>query len=69
MKPVSYTVKDFCAVTGLGKTTVYDRIRSGDIRAITLFGRRLIPAEEAQRLVDQAKASSQERLNPTGRVP
>ncbi|MDC7675414.1 helix-turn-helix domain-containing protein [Asticcacaulis machinosus] len=54
MPPVSYTIKDFCAVTGLGKTTVYERIKTGEIKAITLFGRRLIPATEAKRLIEAA---------------
>lgn len=47
MTPVSYTVKDFCTATGLGKTTVYERIRTGEIKSLVLFGRRLIPASEA----------------------
>lgn len=54
MTPVSYTIKDFCSATGLGKTTVYERIRTGEIKSVVLFGRRLIPASEAQRLIDDA---------------
>lgn len=49
--PLAYRVKTFCKSVGLGKTKLYELIRDGKIKTVVIGGRRLIPAEEAQRLV------------------
>jgi excisionase family DNA binding protein len=50
-KPLAYRVSLFCKLIGLGKTAFYERVKDGRIRTIRIGGRRLVPAEEAQRLV------------------
>ena len=49
--PLAYRVAQFCKAIGLGKTKFYELVAAGKIRTIVIGGRRLIPADEAQRLV------------------
>jgi excisionase family DNA binding protein len=49
--PLAYRVKQFCDSVGLGKTKFYELVRAGKIRTIVIGGRRLVPADEAERLV------------------
>lgn len=49
--PLAYRVKHFCSSVGLGKTKFYELLRDGKIKTVIIGGRRLVPAEEAQRLV------------------
>lgn len=49
--PLAYRVKHFCSTIGLGKTKFYELLRDGKIKTVIIGGRRLVPAEEAQRLV------------------
>ena len=49
--PLAYRVAQFCRLIGLGKTKFYELVRDGKIKTIIIGGRRLIPADEAQRLV------------------
>jgi excisionase family DNA binding protein len=50
-EPLTYRVAQFCKLIGLGKTAFYERVRDGRIRTIRIGGRRLVPADEAQRLI------------------
>lgn len=52
--PRAFSPDDFAAVVGLGRTTVYKLLRENAIRSITVGRRRLIPAEEIDRLLAQA---------------
>jgi excisionase family DNA binding protein len=49
--PRAYNPDAFAKVVGLGRTTVYELIRRGEIRSIKIGRRRLIPAEEVDRLL------------------
>jgi len=49
--PLAYRVAQFCKAIGLGKTKFYELVRDGKIKTVVIGGRRLIPADEAQRLV------------------
>ena len=49
--PLAYRVRDFCTSVGLGKTKFYELLREGKIKTISIGGRRLVPADEAQRIV------------------
>jgi excisionase family DNA binding protein len=50
-KRLAYRVGPFCRSIGIGRTKFYQLIASGKIRTIVVGGRRLVPADEAQRLV------------------
>ena len=47
---LAYRVNHFCKSVGLGKTKFYELLRAGKIKTITIGGRRLVPADEAQRI-------------------
>jgi excisionase family DNA binding protein len=48
---LAYRVKAFCACLGLGRTKFYELVRDGKIKTVVIGGRRLVPADEARRLV------------------
>jgi excisionase family DNA binding protein len=50
---IGYRVNDFCAVTGIGRTSLYELIRDGKIKTVRIAGRRIIPASEAERLLKE----------------
>jgi excisionase family DNA binding protein len=49
--PLAYRVKHFHQAVGLGKTKFYELLREGKIKTVVIGGRRLVPADEAQRLI------------------
>jgi excisionase family DNA binding protein len=56
----AYRVKDLVYLLGVPRSTLYDLIARGDLRAVTLGrGRRkllLVPAEEIERLLNPPKS-------------
>lgn len=50
--PLAYSLKDACAVSSLGRTTLYTHIKSGRLKAIRIGGRTLIPAESLYTLLN-----------------
>jgi excisionase family DNA binding protein len=51
LERLGYRVNDFCKVVGIGRTYVYELINSNRLRSVRIGGRRIIPADEARRLV------------------
>jgi hypothetical protein len=49
--PLAYRINDFCQAMGIGKSAFYILVKAGKIKTIVIAGRRLIPADEAHRLV------------------
>jgi excisionase family DNA binding protein len=49
--PLAYRVAQFCKLIGLGKTKFYELVHDGKIKTVVIGGRRLVPADEARRLV------------------
>ena len=39
---LAYTIAEFCAATGVGRTSVYEEISAGRLKTIKAAGRRLI---------------------------
>ena len=50
----AYDVNDFCLAVGIGKTKVYEMIKDGRLKSGLLEGKRIIPVEEAQRVIADA---------------
>jgi excisionase family DNA binding protein len=48
---LAYRVNDFCRAIGLGRSTVYELIRKGEIRTVKVGGRVLIPKASAAALL------------------
>jgi hypothetical protein len=55
--PITATVEQFKAISGLGKTTIFELIKAGSIRSVRLMGRRLIIVDSYRELLDQLAAS------------
>lgn len=49
--PVLLTIEETCTALSLGRTTVHFLIKSGDIRAVRIGRRVLVPRDELERYV------------------
>jgi excisionase family DNA binding protein len=49
--PITATVNQFAALSGLGRTSIYELIKSGDIQSVTIGRRRLIVLESYRALL------------------
>lgn len=50
--PRAYRVQDFCKAFGVSRSTVYNLINDGKLRSVRVAGRRLIPADAAEALLN-----------------
>jgi excisionase family DNA binding protein len=57
--PAAYTVKQFCATYGVGRTFTYAEVKAGRLRLVKAGNRTLIGAAEAQRWFDSLPAARQ----------
>jgi len=49
---LAYSVQEAVDATSLGRTTIFNHIRSGKIKATRVCGRTLIPAESLHALIN-----------------
>lgn len=42
---LAYSIKEVCQATSLSRSSVYNHIASGRLRAVRIAGRRVVPAE------------------------
>jgi len=57
-KPImALSIRDACAAVGIGRSTLYGLINSGQLEARALGGRTVIPAESLERLVASLPAA------------
>ena len=56
-EPLAYRIPDACHVLGLGKTSVYELMKLGKLKAIKVAGRTLIDANSARELIANATAA------------
>lgn len=54
---LAYRMKDAAHVLGLSVTTLYEMRRKGELPAVRIAGRALIPAEALRRLLAEAPAA------------
>lgn len=52
----SYRIDEFCAAYGLGRTKVYELIKSGKLRTVLVDGRRLVPRDAGDALLSSSDA-------------
>jgi excisionase family DNA binding protein len=52
--PLAYSIADFCRLIGLGRSTVYAMIDSGEIQVAQIGNRKLIPRAEATALLERS---------------
>lgn len=48
---IAYSIKEACAASSLGRTTIYGHIAAGRLRATRIGGRTVIPADSLHALV------------------
>ncbi len=53
------SVREVCALTGLGRTSLYQELRSGRLRSLRIGGRRLVPADALEAWIDVALDADQ----------
>lgn len=52
--PLAHRIPDACQRIGIGRSSLYELIKSGDLKTVRIAGRTLIPESELQRLVTDA---------------
>lgn len=50
---LAYSIKEFCAATSLGRTTVYELIAAGRLSSVKVGAKTLITTEEAKRFLSE----------------
>ena len=60
---LAYRVDEFCHLVGIGRSSFYQLMNSGDLRTVFIRGRRLIPAAEVNRLLSGDDAASISAIN------
>lgn len=50
---LAFSVADACAASSLGRTTIYNLIANGRLRAVKIGGRTLIPTESLAALLTE----------------
>ncbi len=48
---LAFTIREACAASTLGKTTLYAHINAGRLKAVRLGGRTIIPADSLRLLI------------------
>jgi excisionase family DNA binding protein len=59
-KRAAFRIPLFAELVGLKRGTIYDMIRKGELRVITIRGRYRVPATELDRLLGQAPVKPDE---------
>lgn len=49
---LAYSIREAVAATSIGRTTLFDHISHGRLRAVKVGGRTLIPAKELERFIN-----------------
>lgn len=58
LNPISYSVQDAIAVTGLGRTTMYELMKSGAIKRIKIGSRTVILRSDLEQFLARAAAAA-----------
>lgn len=54
--PLAHRIPDACQRIGLGRSSLYELIKAGQLKTVRIAGRTLVPESELQRLVAEAQA-------------
>lgn len=58
---ITAPVGEFCRISGIGRTRVYELIAAGDLDSITVGKRRLIVLDSYRRLIERQRGTPTER--------
>lgn len=64
---ITAPVGEFCRISGLGRTRVYELIANGELDSISIGKRRLIVLDSYRRLIDRQRGTPAEK--PATAVP
>ena len=56
--PLCFRIEDACRSIGIGRTALYAMIKTGQLKAVRIAGRTLIPRTEVERLIAEAVANA-----------
>jgi excisionase family DNA binding protein len=48
---LAYRINEACQCLGIGRTSLYELVKSGDLKLIKIAGRTLVPRSEIERLI------------------
>jgi excisionase family DNA binding protein len=48
---IAYSIREACRASSLGRTTIYNHISAGRLRAVRVGGRTIIPADALHALI------------------
>ena len=54
--PLAKTINDACKSLSIGRSTLYELIGTGELRAIKIRNRTLIPTAELERIINERMA-------------
>lgn len=49
-EPLAYRIQDACYMLGIGRTSLYELVKAGELKLIKIAGRTLVPRSEIERL-------------------
>ena len=49
---IAYSIREACHASSLGRTTIYNHIAAGRLRAVRIGGRTIIPADALRALIE-----------------
>lgn len=56
LQPMAYRIPDACHVLGIGRTSLYELVKAGELKLIKIAGRTLVPHSEIERLTSVDRA-------------
>ena len=56
--PLAHRIPEACRRIGVGRTTIYELISAGELKAIRLGNRTLIPESELQKFIETRLAAA-----------
>ena len=60
VEKVGYSVEETVQATGLGRSTVYELLGSGELESIKVGRRRIVPADAIAQFMNAKRAAAQE---------
>jgi excisionase family DNA binding protein len=58
---ITATIGEFCRISGIGRTRIYELIASGELDSISIGKRRLIVLDSYRRLIERQRGTPAER--------
>lgn len=55
---MAYRINDVCRVLSIGRSSIYNMIRDGRLKSVSIAGRTLIPRSEIDRLLMEAMSDA-----------